>query len=155
MEIINNTALISINETLIIQVLSFLIFLFIIDRLMFRPLQKTIGDRERHFQEMSSDIDEAIADVQRYASEMERRSTAVKNEAYVISQTLEAEGRKEADDILDSALKEVSILRETVKSEIDTQISEAKKHVRKESEALAINIMEKVLNRRLSNEAIQ
>ena len=72
MEIISNTALISINETLIIQVLSFLIFLFIINRLMFRPLHKTIGDRERHFEDISREIDKTKKDVEKYSAEIEK-----------------------------------------------------------------------------------
>ena len=39
MQIISNIALISINETLVVQLISFLIFLFIINRIMFRPLR--------------------------------------------------------------------------------------------------------------------
>ena len=45
MQIISNIALISINETLIVQLISFLIFLFVINRIMFRPLRKTVGPR--------------------------------------------------------------------------------------------------------------
>ena len=39
MQIVSVEALLSINETLIFQLLSFLIFLFIIKRMMFRPLR--------------------------------------------------------------------------------------------------------------------
>ena len=45
MQIITNIALISINETLIVQLLSFLIFLFIINRVMIRPLRGVMSDR--------------------------------------------------------------------------------------------------------------
>ena len=48
MHIVSNIALISINETLIIQLVSFLIFLFLINRIMFRPLSHVMVERENH-----------------------------------------------------------------------------------------------------------
>ena len=46
MEIISNIALITINETLIAQLLAFLIFMFVINRLMFKPLQGVMTERQ-------------------------------------------------------------------------------------------------------------
>ena len=154
MEIISNTALISINETLIIQVLSFLIFLFVINRLMFRPLRKTIGDREKHFEKIGQEIDQAKEDIERYSSQIEDRKNAVRDEAFAIAKELENTGNQEANKIVDAVRKEVSGLRENTDKEIEAQIFEAKKNVQNESKALAIHIMEKVLDRRLSNEAV-
>ena len=56
MQIISNIALISINETVIIQVISFLIFLYIINRIMFRPLRNVMADRENHIKMLQQDI---------------------------------------------------------------------------------------------------
>ena len=63
MEIISNIALISINETLIVQVVGFLVFLFVINRIMFRPLQSVMSDREIHIERVKRDIVEAQEDV--------------------------------------------------------------------------------------------
>ena len=57
MHIISNIALITINETLFIQLISFLIFLFLINRIMFKPLQKTIQQREEHINGIASGIE--------------------------------------------------------------------------------------------------
>ena len=59
MQIISNIALISINETLIVQVISFLIFLYIINRIMFRPLRSVTAERENHIKGIQKDIVEA------------------------------------------------------------------------------------------------
>ncbi len=155
MEIISNTSLISINETLIIQVLSFLVFLFIINRLMFRPLRNAMSEREHYFEEMSQEIEAAKKEVVRYSAEIENRGNAVKDEAYAISKELEETGKNEAKQIVDAAMNEIFILREKTGKEIDTQISEAKRYVQKESEDLAVNIVEKILDRRLFNETVQ
>jgi F-type H+-transporting ATPase subunit b len=152
MEIISNTALISINETLIIQVISFLIFLFIMNRIMFRPLQKTMGDRDQYLETIAQDIDDAKKDVERYTLEIEDRKSIIRSEAYKITHELEKEGGLEAAEIVGAAVKEVTTIREDALKEIEAQIAEARKQVQEESGPLAIQIMEKILDRRISHE---
>ena len=55
MQIISTIAMISINETLIIQLISFLIFLFIINRIMIQPLRSVSREREAHIQKIELD----------------------------------------------------------------------------------------------------
>lgn len=155
MEIITNTALISINETLLVQVASFLIFLFVMNRLMFRPLRKTMDDRSRYVSDLEQDIDDAERDITRYSREIEKQRAAARAEAYGVTEELEEKGNQEAQKIVDTAVKEISVLKEATKKEIDAQVSEARKHLQKESEALSLQIMENVLDRRLSHEAVE
>ena len=49
MEIIKTNALITINETLWVQMIVFLIFMFLINRIMFRPVRRNVAEREAHF----------------------------------------------------------------------------------------------------------
>ena len=154
MEIITNTALISINETLLVQVASFLIFLFVMNRLMFRPLRKTMDDRSRYVSDLEQDIDDAERDITRYSREIEKQRAAARAEANGVTKELEEKGNQEAQRIVDTAVKEISVLKEATEKEIDAQVSEARKHLQKESEALSLQIMENVLDRRLSHEAV-
>ena len=153
MQIVSNIALISINETLIVQVISFLIFLFVINRIMFQPLLKTRGDRDQYLNQIARDIVQAKEDVEQYTFEIEERRNTVRSEAFEINKELEAVGNQEATDIVDAAVKEVSAIREDTTRKLEAQIAEARKQVQKESEPLAIQIMEKILDRRISHEA--
>lgn len=153
MQIVSNIALISINETLIVQVISFLIFLFIINRIMFQPLLKTRGDRDQYLNQIAQDIVQAKEAVEQYTFEIEERRNTIRSEAFEIKKELEAVGNQEATDIVDAAVKEVSTIREDTTRKIEAQIVEARKQVQKESEPLAIQIMEKILDRRISHEA--
>ncbi len=153
MQIVSNIALISINETMIVQVISFLIFLFIINRIMFQPLLKTRGDRDQYLNQIAQDIVQAKEDVEQYTVEIEERRNTIRSEAFEINNELEAVGNQEATDIVDAAVKEVSTIREDTTRKIEAQIVEARKQVQKEFEPLAIQIMEKILDRRISHEA--
>ena len=153
MQIVSNIALISINETMIVQVISFLIFLFVINRIMFQPLLKTRGDRDQYLNQIAQDIVQAKEDVEQYTFEIEERRNTIRSKAFEINKELEAVGNQEATDIVDAAVKEVSTIREDTTRKIEAQIVEARKQVQKESEPLAIQIMEKILDRRISHEA--
>lgn len=155
MEIISNTALISINETLLVQVISFLIFLFVMNRLMFRPLRKTMGDRSKHVADLEQEIDDAERDITRYSAEIEKKRAIGRAEANSVTEDLEEKGNQEAREIIDAAVMEISALKESTKKAINAQISEARKVLQKETEALSVEIIEKVLDRRLPHEAVE
>ena len=148
MEIISNIALISINETLIVQVVGFLIFLFVINRIMFRPLQNVMSDRSIHIERIQRDITQGQKEVASISSQIQEQETANRKEALALKDDLEATGSQQAHEIFKSVKKEIAANREKVTQEIEVRIAEERKAVKKESEALALNIIEKILDRR-------
>ena len=150
MQIISNIALLSINETLIVQLLSFLIFLFIINRVMFRPLRSTMDEREDYLKKVNNEIVDAKDELETIARRIEAHESAVKLEAFGQKDKLEESGSQEAAEIIASAREEIAGLKKTAAGQIDLQISDARDHLKRESEALSMNIMEKILDRRLT-----
>ena len=150
MEIISTNALISINGTLIAQLVSFLIYLFILNRIMFRPLQGVMDERESFIEKIKLDTDNKAKEFERLNLEMKALESDVRKEAFGIRRELEEGGVQEASVILESTRQEIESIKEKMEAKINAQISDAKKHLQKESEALAVNVMEKLLNRRLT-----
>jgi len=148
MEIISNVALISINETLIVQVVGFLIFLFVINRIMFRPLRNVMSDRDIHIERIKRDIIQAQKEVASITSQIQEQDAATRKEALELKDDLEAAGSQQAKAIFKSVKKEITADRKKVQQEIELRIAEERKAVKKESEALALNIIEKILDRR-------
>jgi F-type H+-transporting ATPase subunit b len=149
MEIVSNIALITINGTLFHQLIAFLIFLFIINRLMFRPLRGVMEERERFIEEIKLDTADKASELEGLTVEMRKREAAVREKALEIKQQLEEGGNQEAAKIFESTQQEIGSIKEKIEMEVNAQISDAKTHLKKESEALAIGIMEKLLDRRL------
>jgi F-type H+-transporting ATPase subunit b len=147
MEIISNIALISINETLIFQVVSFLIFLFIINRIMFRPLRKVMHERETYIENVQNDIVAAQNQFEDLTHQIRLQEKKVRNEAFKQKGQLEESGSRQASEIMASTRKEINTLRAEARKDVDARISEARKHVQKESEDLAKHIIERVLPR--------
>ena len=150
MQIISNIALISINETLIVQVISFLVFLYIINRIMIRPLRSVMTERQSHIESIRRDIVTAGSKLESLTKEIEERQSTVRREAFEQKKKLEEAGSRQADEIFTSSSKEITAEKERAKSEINAQVLEAKKYIKAESKALALSIMEKILDRRLN-----
>jgi F-type H+-transporting ATPase subunit b len=110
-----------------------------------------MGERDNHFEKVKRDIVDAEKDVERFSIQVEELKSAVMTEAFGITRELERSGSKKAGDIFISVREEIGTLKERAQKEIEAQISEARKDIGKESEALAINVMEKILDRRLAS----
>ena len=147
MQIIDTVALISINETLIFQVVSFLIFLFIMNRILIRPLRRVIADRETFIEDVQKDIIDAQNQFEDLTHQIQKQEKAARAEAFKQHAKLEAAGNQEAEKILTSVRKKINASKEQARKDIDRQISAARKYIQKEAEDLSKNIIETVLHR--------
>jgi len=149
MHIISNIALITINETLLFQLFSFLAFLFIINRIMFRPLQSVMDNRKNHMDKIQTDTVDAIKELEILTQKLKVQESEVRTEALELKREVEESGSRQATEIIASSKKEIETLKEKAEMEVKARIAEARKHLKKESEALVMNVMEKLLDRRM------
>ena len=149
MEIIKTVALITINETVIVQAISFLIFMFILNRLMISPLRNAIDDREKYIKQARSDTLSAVRKLEELTAQIETQESAAKQEAFDLSRQLEAAGGQKAAGIINDARQTISKEMEKAQNDMAIQISAAKESIQAEAEALAHAIMKKILNREL------
>jgi len=151
MQIVTNVALISINETLVVQLISFLIFLFVMNRLMFQPLRRTMAEREHYIEEMRSDIERADRSYEDALIEIRAQEDAVRKEAFRIRLEHESDAGAEAKKIFESTRAEIFQLKEEAEVEVTRQVETARKTIQSESEELAASIIETILGRRLTS----
>jgi F-type H+-transporting ATPase subunit b len=150
MQIVSNVALISINETLLFQLLSFLIFLFIINRVMFRPLRETMRERESYVKKVNQDILDAKEALESIIEQTKIEEDAVRYAAFKVSETLEKSANKEAGDIMDAARSEIAVLSEQSRKAVNIQLANVRKSIGNEAETLALMVMEKILERKVT-----
>ena len=149
MHIISNIALITINETLFVQLISFLIFLFIINRIMFRPLQSTMREREKYIGQINSDIVDVTKELQTLTNKLQTKEMETRDQAFELQGEIEELGKNEAASILASVQEEIKDRRQKAEEQVETLLSDATKNIKKESESIVVNIMECLLDRRL------
>lgn len=149
MEIISNIALISINETLFVQLISFLLFLFVMNRLMFKPLQTVMAERTGRVDKAQKDILETKKTIENLNADLAKQEVTARKEAAKLMRELAEQGKLDAVEILSSVRNEIVTLKEKTLEDINSKISEARTSLDKESSILADQIMEKILGREL------
>ena len=149
MQIVSNVALISINETFLVQLVSFLIFLFLLNRIMIRPLRDVMQQREDMVADIQQEMADAEADLEESVRQIRKKEAAALNAANELRSRLEEDGGRQAREIIAASRSEVEGLRQRAETEISSLVGEARKGLHAESETLAIRIVEKILDRRL------
>jgi len=148
MEIIKTTALITINETLWVQMIGFLIFLFLINRVMFRRVRRNIADREAHFDTLRQeilDLKEEMGSLLKQTEDEEQRLRAAARE---IDENLRQEGRREADTLISKALREISVLQGEAEQRLKASLARARQQVDAAAKELTPSIIQHLMNRR-------
>ena len=150
MQIISTTGLITINATLIVQVISFLILLFVLNRIMFRPLRVTMSRRDAHLEKIQNDIIQRKNELTDLEKKIHAGELAARHEAFEVKIKLENSGMQQAAEIIGETRNEIDAHKKKAHREVKAQLENAKNNLQRESENLALAIMEKILERRLS-----
>ena len=150
MEIISNIALISINETLVVQLISFLIFLFIINRIMIRPLRETMSERDDYIRKIQQDTIAAHKRVDEIEVATRQEEQHIRQAALNVVAQMENLGNQKANDIINAVREDIAAQKRQSQNEIEQELAHAMTSVQAESQALSLAIMEKVLNRKVA-----
>jgi F-type H+-transporting ATPase subunit b len=149
MEIVSANALISINETFFVQLISFLVFLFILNRVMIRPLISTMQQRDEHLTDVSSEIEKARLKLENVNRELDHQRAEVLKGAHAAVHALDAEADQRAARLVQEAQTHIVQLRNETEAAIGQQMKKARTQLTGEVDALTTTIMEKVLQRSL------
>lgn len=151
MEIVSTIALISINATLVVQLVSFLLFLLIINRVMFQPLRNTMREREFFIENLGREIDAADEERDRIMALLAKQERNARKEADKLRRQRRDEGAAEARRLLDQALVQIGEMHRIAEADVARQVAEAHLSVAQEAEQVSLALMEKVLERRIDS----
>jgi F-type H+-transporting ATPase subunit b len=148
MQVVENIALISINATLFVQLGSFLIFMVILNRVMVRPLRKTITDRNSHVQQVIQEIQAAELAYDDLNRHIEAQENKLRKSALRVQRRMEDEGQHKADEIVAQARKEISEMRQKAQKENEAKITVARQQVESEAGPIADQMIAALLGQR-------
>lgn len=148
MEIVENIALISINETLIFQLVSFLIFLFIFNRIMIRPLRNTMAEREAFLELIEQDIASADKTYHDISHQIHKEDAAARKAAFAERDKLEVQGQHQASELIEKTKQEIGVMRLKAQKETDAKIAVMRQELSKEIDAISDQMIAALLGRR-------
>lgn len=150
MEIISTTGLITINATFFVQLASFLILMWVINRIMFQPLLGIMEQRSFHMSQIKKQIKESEGKLEAFNANLQKEKHRVREAALTVNFEIESKAEGEANAIFAAAQKEIGQLREKNEREVARQIQEAKKYFEQETQKLSTIMIEQLLERRIS-----
>lgn len=141
--------MININFTLLIQLINFLVLLFLLNALLFKPVLAKMREREARIKqerEKTQDLEQKVLDEEnRHQEELAKaRLIAAQEKA-----TLVGEAKKKEAEILDKARGEASRIVDEMRTAIQGEIVEVKQRLREDMAPLARSMAEKLLGRAL------
>lgn len=151
MQIVETVELISINGTLFFQLISFLIFLFLINRIMIRPLRRQSGERIAYLQSITKDIATAQSSCDALNREMKTQEDKMRRTAAAMRHELETSGIKVAEDLIAKTREEINQIKSRAQRENETEIAAVRKQLSIEAESIAHQMMDSLLERRIES----
>jgi F-type H+-transporting ATPase subunit b len=142
---------ISLDKSLIIQAVNFIILLVLLTKLLYKPLMKKMDERTQAIQKS---LDEAQA--ARAAAQKERDDFAAKIQAaHGEAQAIRAEALKEAGEeqrrLVDAAKAEAARLVADARQELEQDVRRARQELRQEVADLVIAVSEQLIKKSLND----
>ena len=144
--------LISLDKSLIIQFLNFIILLLILQRLLYKPFLAKMAERTQAIQKSLDEAQAARAEAARQQEENETRLRAAHAEAAAIRAQALKDAGDEQKRLVDAARAESQRLVETAKAQMDADVRRARDELRREVADLATAVAEKLVRRSLREE---
>jgi F-type H+-transporting ATPase subunit b len=143
--------LISFDWSLLIQAVNFLLLLFLLTKLLYRPLLAKMNERTQAIQKSLDEAQQARAEAQKERDEFAAKIQA----AYAEAQGIRAAALKDAADeqrrLVDAARTEAARLVASARQEMDQDVRRARQELRQEVANLAITVAEKLIKKSLND----
>jgi len=140
---------INIDLAFLIQLINFLILIFLLNILLYKPLRKIIAERQGRIAEAKGRSESVEQDLQLKMAEYEARLKAMKSGASDERGALVKEAQAEEAAILEAARKEASDTIATIKARVAKEAADARTILQEQAKLLSVDICEKVLGRSL------
>ena len=144
--------LISLDKSLIVQGVNFLILLLLLQRLLYKPVVAKMEERTLAIQRSLEEAQSARAEAARQQEENEARLRAAHAEAAAIRERALKDAQDEASRQIESARAQSRKLVNDTKAQLDAEIRRARDELRREVADLATGVAEKLVRRSLRDE---
>ena len=134
---------------LITQILSFLILLFVLSKLLYKPVIKMLDERAERIKESLSAAEKAKEDAASSAEKIEKELISARQEGQKIIDQAKKLSEEFKDKEKSKALEEIESLIEKSKSDLEKETRVAINELRKNFSILVLEAAEKVVDKEI------
>jgi F-type H+-transporting ATPase subunit b len=140
---------VSLDYTLGIQIINFLLLIVILNVLLFKPILGMIDRRKKRFEDSEAEIRRLRETVEQKMAAYEEKLRLAKAAAVEQKNEIVRQGAEEARTVIDAVRAEIPGMMEQFHARMDGEIGAAKNILADHSGQLSVQIAEKVLGRSL------
>src|SRR6266508_3722262 len=143
--------LISLDKSLIIQAVNFVILLVLLTKLLYKPLMAKMDERTQAIQKSLDEAQAARAEARKERDEFAAKIQAAHAEAQGIRATALKDAADEQRRLVDAARAEAARLVASARQEMDQDVRRARQELRQEVADLAIAVAERLIKKSLTD----
>ena len=141
--------MIKLDYTVVVQIVFFLVLLFILRRLLFAPFVALLEERERKTEGAKGEAAALMAEGERLRADYESRITQAEDQGAALKEGILQEARSGRERTLAEAREQAASRLAAVREEVRQEMAKARQFAAREAEEIARQMAEKVLGRKI------
>ena len=139
--------MVSLDYTILVQMVNFIILIFILNALLYKPILGIIDKRKQKMDESDSEIKHMNRTVEQKMAEYEEKVRLAKVDAMEQKNAIVKQGSDVAKGIIDAVRGEIPAMMEQFHAKMGKEVEEARAILHSQSQKISLDIAEKVLGR--------
>ena len=141
--------MIALDYTVVIQIVAFLFLWFLLNQLVFKPFLGVIEERERRTEGVKAESQSLMDEGERLRTEYEKVVQRTRDEGHAVKESILHDARQRREQLLAQAREEASTMLEAAREGVQMELRRGEEFAAREAEAIAQQMVEKVLGRRI------
>ena len=139
--------MVSLDYTILVQMINFLLLIFILNVLLYKPILGILDKRKKQFQDTDDEIKHLNQTVEERMAAYEQKVRLAKLDALNIKTDILKEGSDQAKSIIEAARGEIPGIMGQFHEKMNKEVDEAKRVLADQSSKISVEIAEKLLGR--------
>lgn len=139
--------MVSLDSTILIQMINFLLLIFILNLLIYKPILGIMDRRKKQHQETGDEISRINQTIEERMAAYEEKVRLAKMDALNSKNDILREGSEQAKSIIDAARGEIPGMMEQFQEIMNKEVADARRILTGQSQKISVDIAEKLLGR--------
>jgi F-type H+-transporting ATPase subunit b len=139
--------------TMLVQLVVFLVLLWLVKRFAMKPLMKVLNDRQAHIENQISSAEEANKQASRVVEEQKQALQDAKKAAHEMLEQAKLTSSKQAEQILADSRKEANRIKDEAMRDIENEKNKAIAVLKSQVSAMSVMIASKIIEKQVDEKS--
>ncbi|MHC1725608.1 MAG: hypothetical protein AB9866_06290 [Syntrophobacteraceae bacterium] len=141
--------MIEINYSLFIQMANFLVFLFLMNMVLYRPIRRIVAERRKMIAGKQEGIERLEAQARAAVADYDLKLQESRRMGFQRIQELKASGYEQEKELLQRMSEEAAGTVQQMRAKIQKDIGDARKELKNQVRSFSMELAQKILGRKI------